>query len=189
MAFEVTNNQRPQAGKLLISEPFMGDENFERTVILLCEHNEKGSFGLVLNQGMTLTLSDVIENSYSEQPLFTGGPVQQNTLHFLHRLGAEVEQSVEVAEDIYWGGNFDYLKTMLNYQSKPHADVRLFIGYSGWEGGQLQGEINRDAWYIADADAELIFDTPTKNIWRETLRRMGGEYRVISNYPIDPRLN
>ena len=118
----------------------MGDENFERTVILLCEHNDNGSFGLVLNQGMSLTLSDVIDDNYSEQPLFTGGPVQQNTLHFLHRLGAEVEQTTEVAEDIYWGGNFEYLKTMLNFQSKPHADVRLFIGYSGWSESQLKEE-------------------------------------------------
>lgn len=189
MPFEVKNEQQPAAGKLLISEPFMGDDNFERTVILLCEHNASGSFGLVLNQQMSLTLSDVIEGNYSDQPVFTGGPVQQNTLHFLHRLGAEVEQTVEVTENVYWGGNFDYLKNKLNFQSKPHADVRLFIGYSGWEAGQLQNEINRNAWFVSEADAALIFDTPTKSVWRETLRRMGGNYRVIANYPTDPRLN
>ncbi|MDP5120898.1 MAG: YqgE/AlgH family protein, partial [Spirosomaceae bacterium] len=96
---------------------------------------------------------------------------------------------VEVTENVYWGGNFDYLKNKLNFQSKPHADVRLFIGYSGWEAGQLQNEINRNAWFVSEADAALIFDTPTKSVWRETLRRMGGNYRVIANYPTDPRLN
>jgi putative transcriptional regulator len=189
MAFEVTNDQQPAAGKLLISEPFMGDDNFERTVILLCEHNENGSFGLILNQEMPLTLLDVISDTYSEQPIFSGGPVQLDTLHFLHRLGHEVEQTIEVTKGVYWGGNFDYVKTALNYRNQPHADIRLFVGYSGWEAGQLQNEVNRNAWYISEADAALIFDTPTKNVWRETLRRMGGNYRVISNYPTDPRLN
>lgn len=189
MLFEVENDQQPKAGKLLISEPYINDNNFERTVILLCEHNEKGSFGLVLNQEMPLTLSDVIEGNYSEQPIFTGGPVEKNTLHFLHRLGSEIDRTVEVTEDIYWGGNFDYVKNMLNYQSKPHGDVRLFVGYSGWEPGQLQNEVDRNSWYISNADAALIFDTPTKNVWRETLRRMGGNYRIISHYPTDPRLN
>ncbi|MFT6204629.1 MAG: putative transcriptional regulator [Spirosomataceae bacterium] len=189
MAFEVTNDQEPAAGKLLISEPFINDNNFDRTVILLCEHNENGSFGLVLNQEMPLKLSDIIESNYSEQPIFTGGPVEQNTLHFLHRLGSEVAQTVEVTENVYWGGNFDYVKTMLNFQNQPHSDVRLFVGYSGWEPGQLQNEINRNSWYISNADAALVFDTPAKSVWRETLRRMGGNYRVISNYPTDPRLN
>lgn len=189
MLFETPQNQQPKAGKLLISEPYMGDENFERTVILLCEHNDKGSFGLVLNQKTQLTLSDVIDNNYSEQPIFTGGPVQQNTLHFLHRLGKDVINTSKVADNIYWGGDFEQIKSMLNYKSGETSAVKLFVGYSGWEAGQLQLELARNSWYITNADASLIFDTPPKDVWRSVLRQMGGNYKVISNYPTDPRLN
>ena len=167
----------------------MGDKNFERTVILLCEHNANGSFGLVLNQETEFTLSNVIDDNYSEQPIFTGGPVQKNTLHFLHRLGNEVDGTTKVTEGIYWGGNFDYIKTVLNYQSQVNDSVKLFVGYSGWEAGQLQQELDRNAWYVTDADPSLVFDTPPKDIWRGILRQMGGTYKVISNYPTDPRLN
>lgn len=187
--FETPTNQKPEAGKLLISEPFMGDENFERTVILLCEHNANGSFGLVLNQKTKFTLSDVIDDSYSEQPIFTGGPVQQNTLHFLHRLGNEVHNTTQVTDDIYWGGDFEQVKSMLNYQNGETDTVKLFIGYSGWEAGQLQQELSKDAWYVTDADPSFIFETPPKDVWRQVLRQMGGNYKVISNYPTDPRLN
>lgn len=189
MTFDVTNDQEPKAGKLLISEPFMGDENFDRTVILLCEHNANGSFGLILNQQTKFKLTDVIDNNYSEQPIFTGGPVQQNTLHFLHRLGQEVNNTLKVAEDIFWGGDFEQIKTQLNYQSGTTDAIKLFIGYSGWEAGQLQREIDRNSWYLTDANASFIFDTPPKDIWRSVLRQMGGSYKVISNYPVDPRLN
>lgn len=189
MHFETPQHQQPEAGKLLISEPFMGDENFERTVILLCEHNTNGSFGLVLNQKTKLTLSDVIDDNYSEQPIFTGGPVQQNTLHFLHSLGNEVLYTSKVADGIYWGGDFEHIKSMLNYKSGETDEVKLFVGYSGWEAGQLQKELGRNAWYVADADPTLIFETPPKDVWRRVLRKMGGSYKVIANYPIDPRLN
>lgn len=181
--------QSPAAGKLLIAEPYMGDENFERTVILLCEHNANGSFGLVLNQPTQLTLSDVIDDTYSDQKLLIGGPVDRNTLHFVHRLGNQVENAITIGENIQWAGNFDYVKTMLNIGTINADDIRLFVGYSGWGAGQLQREMDRNAWFVADADASLIFDTPVNAIWRATLKKMGGNFRVIANYPTDPRLN
>lgn len=189
MSIENPLSHQPEAGKLLISEPFMGDENFERTVILLCEHNANGSFGLVINQKTQLTLADIIDDNYSEQPIFTGGPVQQNTLHILHTLGHDVQNSVKVAEGIYWGGDFEYIKTMLNYQNGETSKLKLFVGYSGWAAGQLEREIGQNTWYLTTATPSLVFDTPPKETWREVLRQMGGNYKIISNYPTDPRLN
>lgn len=186
---DVKNTQHPAKGKLLISEPFLADKNFERTVILLCEHNANGSFGLVLNQTTDLTLSDVIDDSYSEQPLFSGGPVDKNTLHFLHRLGNDVPHTVFVSEGVQWAGEFQHIKTLLNFGKQQAENIKLFIGYSGWGAGQLEQEIAQNSWYVSDADAELIFDTPPKDIWRATLRRMGGNFKVLSHYPTDPRLN
>lgn len=182
--------QTPAKGKLLIAEPFLGDPNFERSVVLLCEHNENGSFGFVLNQTTQLTLKDVIDDEvYAEVPLHVGGPVEQNTLHFIHRLGALVEESIQVADNLYWSGDFEQLKSMLNTGTAAIQDVRFFIGYSGWGDGQLERELKQEAWIVTDADSDFIFNTPTDQFWRGVLRRMDGKYKSIANYPTDPRLN
>ncbi len=176
-------------GKILIAEPFLGDKNFERSVVLLCEHGPKGAFGLVLNQVTNLQLDDVIDNIYAELPLFLGGPVEHNTLHFIHRLGHEIDNTIEIGNGVFWSGDFEQVKTLINIGKITAADIRLFVGYSGWGEGQLENEIKQDSWITNTIDANLIFDTPSKNFWREVLKRMGGNYKVLSNYPTDPRLN
>jgi putative transcriptional regulator len=181
--------QAPTKGKLLIAEPFMGDKNFDRSVVLLCEHNDRGTFGLVLNQSTNLTLGDVLENMYSEMPLFLGGPVEQNTLHFIHRLGQKIDGSIQVGEGIYWSGNFEEVRRLLNLGVIQATDIRLFIGYSGWGAGQLDKEMKQNTWIVTKTTAETLFETPTKELWRAILKEMGGDYKVLSNYPVDPRLN
>ena len=176
-------------GNLIIAEPFLGDKNFERSVAILCEHNEQGSFGLVLNQQTNLKLDDVMENVYGDLPLFLGGPVEQNTLHFIHRLGTQITGTIEIGNGIYWSGNFEEVKTLINIGKITEKDIRLFVGYSGWGSGQLEGEMKQNSWIVSETDANFIFDTPTKEFWRAVLKRMGGEYKVLSNYPTDPRLN
>jgi putative transcriptional regulator len=180
---------KPSKGKLLIAEPFLGDPNFERSVVLLCEHNANGSFGFVLNQLTNLKLEDVIDNVYADFPLFLGGPVEQNTLHFIHRLGNIIDGTIDIGNGIYWTGDFDSVRSLLNIGKIKENDIRLFIGYSGWGEGQLDGEMKRDSWIVSETDADFIFDTPTGQFWRSVLKRMGGEYKVLSNYPTDPRLN
>lgn len=176
-------------GKILIAEPFLDDKNFERSVVLLCEHNAEGSFGLVLNQLTNLKLDDVMENIYSDLSLYLGGPVEQNTLHFIHRLGNQIDGTVDIGNGIYWAGDFEQVKTLINIGKISENDIRLFVGYSGWSGGQLENEMKQNSWILSDTDANLIFETPSKNFWREVLKRMGGQYKVLSNYPTDPRLN
>ena len=104
----------PQDGRLLIAEPFLGDPNFERSVILLCEHTDEGSFGLVMNQLSNLKLQDVIDDIFMEFPVYVGGPVEYNTLHYVHRLGNLIPDSVELGNNLYWSGDFDAIKTMIN---------------------------------------------------------------------------
>lgn len=176
-------------GKLLIAEPYLGDANFERSVVFLCEHNDNGSFGLVLNQTTSLTLNDVLQEPVAtDLPLYVGGPVEQNTLHFLHRLPF-VEDKIEVSTDLYWSGDFEQIVSLLNIGKISERDIRFFIGYSGWSAGQLMQEIERNAWIVASTTPAFIFDTAPEQFWRQILRNMGGEYRVKSNYPTDPRLN
>ena len=178
-------------GDLLLSEPFLADTNFERSVILICEHNEEGSLGFVLNKPSLLTLEDVLEEaSGPEQSLYTGGPVQQNTLHFVHRMSQLRDGADDVGKRIFWGGDFEQLLTLMNTRQLSPHDIRFFVGYSGWAPGQLATELDEEAWIVyRQATEEHIFDVPPERLWQAILRTMGGKYRMFSNYPIDPRLN
>ncbi len=175
----------------MISEPFLGDPNFERTVILLCSHSEQeGSFGLVLNRTSTLKLSDVLdlEETVADVELGVGGPMQHNTLHYVHRM-PDLPQSVKLDEGLYWGGDFDMLQTMIRAGAINMEDIRFFLGYSGWTAGQLQEEIDKNVWIVNNNAANKLFNLDSDTLWRNVLREMGGKFKVLSNYPVDPRLN
>ncbi|MER2998414.1 YqgE/AlgH family protein [Pontibacter populi] len=182
---------KPQSGSILISEPYQGDPNFERSVVLLCNHNEaEGTFGLVLNKLSDMKLSDVVDiyNDAFDVTLGIGGPVQFNTLHYLHRL-PDLPQAVKLGEDLYWGGDFEMLRTMIGSGLVTSADVRFFLGYSGWTAGQLQEEIDKNVWIVNNNAVNKLFNLEADTLWRSILRQMGGKYKVLSNYPVDPRLN
>lgn len=181
----------PQAGNLLISEPFLQDENFMRSVVLLCEHNSEGSFGLVLNKPSILHLSELVEElSFLENEVFVGGPVEQNTLHFIYFGEKILEDSIAISENLWWGGDFEGLVEHLKAGTLASHHVRFFIGYSGWGSGQLSDELGENTWIICDhkIDPDSFQNTPDQ-LWRELLKNMGGEFRAIANYPLDPRLN
>ena len=187
----IVDNLTPEKGDLLISEPFLPDPNFERSVILLCEHNDDGAFGFVLNKSTTLSLADVIDDGDDfDELLFMGGPVQQDTLHFIHRYGEMIEDCIEIGNGLYWGGSFDQLKMLIGTGVASPADFRFFLGYSGWSSGQLMDEIKERSWIVyKGANADHIFNWDYEHLWREVLRTMGGRYKMFSNYPTDPRLN
>jgi putative transcriptional regulator len=187
--FKYKNQLKPEKGRLLISEPFLPDPNFERTVVLLCEHNEEGSFGFVINKPSILKLSEVMEDLQLDDVVFVGGPVQQDTLHFLHRNTA-IENAVKIRDDIYWGGDFENLMTTLDTRTIKSTDIRFYLGYSGWGPGQLETELEDDSWIVCDfVTDDLLFDTNPSDIWKKALDNMGGRFSVYSNYPVDPRLN
>lgn len=182
-------------GSLLISQPFLGDPNFERTVVLLCQDNpEDGSFGLVLNRPSSLMLGDVMELPGGEStvagqlPLGIGGPVQADTLHYLHRR-ADVPGAESIGQDVYWGGDFTVLLGLLESGSIEPADVRLYAGYSGWTNGQLAEEVRENVWIVHPNAAGKVFTLESDAFWQAILREKGGRYRMLSNYPLDPRLN
>jgi putative transcriptional regulator len=188
--FKYRNKLKPEKGRLLISEPYLADPNFERTVVLLCEHNEEGSFGFVVNKPSILHINEVMEDVRNiEDPVFVGGPVQQDTLHFLHR-NTHIENAVNIHDEIYWGGDFESLLTQLDTAAIQARDIRFYLGYSGWGEGQLESELEDDSWIVCDfVTDELLFDTDPTVIWKKALDNMGGRFSVYSNYPVDPRLN
>ncbi len=177
-------------GDLLIAEPYLNDPNFDRGVLLLCEHNPEGSFGFLLNQLTALHLDDVLDESfYQDTPLYVGGPVEKNTLHFIHRRPDLIPEGIPVMEGVYWGGDFEQIKSLLHLNQISNEEIRFFIGYSGWSSGQLESELAVNSWIVGQASADFLFATPSSAFWRETLKNMGGKYRSIAHYPIDPRLN
>lgn len=188
--FDYTNKLKPAKGRILVSEPYLPDPNFERTIILLCEHNEDGSFGFVLNKPSVANIGDVLEELEDfVSPVYVGGPVQQDTLHFIHKV-AELENAVKIADDIYWGGNFESLKLRINTGQVKEGDLKFFLGYSGWSAGQLDEEMDANSWIVSDKfSSDLIFSTTPEAMWKKSLESMGGKFSVYSNYPVDPRMN
>jgi putative transcriptional regulator len=177
------------AGILLIAEPMMTDPNFRRSVILLCEHNDEGSFGLILNRALTYHLGEVLEyNSAFDTPLYLGGPVEHNTLHVLHQ-DKSMPRAIRVAEGVYWGGDFDIIEEMLEQGQIEEEKMRFFVGYAGWSAGQLEEEIARKDWIVTQTDTEIVFDLSPDDLWRQVLKKMGGHFRIMANFPEDPKLN
>jgi len=181
----------PEKGSLLISEPFLPDPNFERTVVLLCEHNEDGSIGFVLNKPSILKFDEAVEEVSDFSPtLYVGGPVQQDTLHFIHRSPDELEGSIQVTDEIFWGGNYEQLITMINTRNIVPEDFKFFLGYSGWAPGQLEEELKQKSWIVINNPTAVeVFDIEPKILWKEVLNNLGGKFKIISNFPVDPRMN
>jgi putative transcriptional regulator len=189
--FEFKNIEQPQKGDLLLSEPFLPDQNFERTVILLCEHNEEGSFGFVLNKLSILKVDEVLQDVGTfEADLFVGGPVQQNTLHFIHNIDKLQPDGQQITEGLFWGGNFETLQEMMLKGEVNKEKSRFFVGYSGWSEHQLQDEIDHNSWIIArGVHPSYIFNSPPETLWKSILEKMGGRFKIYANYPSDPNLN
>jgi len=180
----------PGPGILLIADPFLKDPHFLRTVVLLCEHQSHGSFGLVLNKQIEQTLGQLVSELGSfDMPVYYGGPVQMNTLHFLHQYPDLIPDAVEVNKNIYWGGNFETLTALLRNNSIDERKIKFFVGYSGWGDGQLAVEMEEKSWLTVPATSELVFNTPYEEIWKNSVRHLGGKYEELVNYPIDPQLN
>lgn len=177
-------------GILLLSDPFLKDPNFIRSVVLVCEQNTEGAFGLVLSRKIDFVLGDLVPQATGiDVPVFEGGPVQPTALHFIHRKGNLVPDGIEIANGIFWGGDFETVVELLRTKALSPNDVRFFVGYSGWSAGQLEEELEEKSWITAKADPAIIFDAPEDQIWRKSLYTLGGEYAQMSNYPIDPQLN
>ncbi len=180
----------PEKGKLLISEPFLQDTYFKRSIILLTEHNEDGSAGFVLNKPTRLGVNEVLEDFPKiDSDISIGGPVANNTIHFCHTLGDVIPKSVKVTGDIYWGGDFDTLKDLIRAGVIDNKQVRFFIGYSGWSPHQLEGEIKENSWIVADILSSAIIHNADKDSWRELLSRLGRKYKVWASYPENPVMN
>lgn len=181
----------PSTGKLLISEPFLSDPNFKRSVVLLADHGAEGTLGFILNQPSNLILKDLVPDLWeADYPVFIGGPVEVDTIHFVHRCYDKMGSGEEIAKGIYWGGNFETLKILVNSNSIQPHEVKFFLGYSGWSPLQLEEEIEQNTWIVSEKyHPDVVFAHNEEELWREVIINLGPKYAHISNFPSDPSLN
>lgn len=176
-----------QAGKVLVAEPFMVDPNFKRATILLCEHDKsEGSIGFIMNKPLATNIDELIDDfpEFASEVYF-GGPVQTDTIHYIHNIGDLLDDSVEVARGVYWGGDFDKLKFLITSELIQPSQIRFFVGYSGWSEGQLTDEMEYGSWLVADMDANYLFRNEASDLWQQVMENKGNAYSVIAQVPED----
>jgi putative transcriptional regulator len=188
--FQTENTLLPQKGRILISEPFLMDNYFKRSIVLITEHSEEGTVGFVLNKPVNMKVNEIITDFPPVDALISlGGPVQTNTLHYIHTLGDIIPDSIKIIENIYWGGEFAVIKRLLESGSLNHENIRFFLGYSGWQSNQLEDELSNNAWVVADIKPEEIMTPMNKFFWNKALNRLGKKFQMWANFPENPQMN
>ena len=180
---------KPTKGRLLVAEPsILNDRSFNRSVVLLTEHNKTGSVGFIMNKPMKYKMSDLVPEIDCSFPVYNGGPVSQENLYFIHNIPHLIPESVKIAQDIYWGGDFESVSNLLIKKEITSKDIRFFLGYSGWEANQLAEELTEDSWKVMENSYSNILST-SSSIWKNKLIELGGEYQIWANAPKNPSLN
>ncbi|WP_127846222.1 YqgE/AlgH family protein [Psychroflexus aestuariivivens] len=182
----------PKCGNILISEPtIIGDITFNRSVILLAHYNSDGAVGFILNKPLEFNLDDIIPEVNFSFKIFNGGPVEQDNLYFIHNVPHLIEESIKIANGVFWGGSFETIIQIINNKEITENNIKFFLGYSGWDPIQLEDELKAKTWVIDDEiEPKDVFNVNTKGeFWQEKMKNLGGEYLLWSNAPENPNNN
>jgi putative transcriptional regulator len=177
-------------GQLLLDSGQLQGSFFQRTVVLICQHNADGAFGLVLNRATKNKVGEMIvadlPDTLKECPLYLGGPVQPTALSFLH--SDSFIPDANVIPNLTLDHSLDTL-TDIGESFSSTNKIKLFAGYAGWSPGQLEDEIKRKAWLTHPASLELVFDTNPEQLWQSILSQKGWKYKLLGQMPEDLSLN
>lgn len=185
-----TNNIKPARGKILISEPFLFDYYFKRSVILLADHNKEGSFGVIINKPMSIDFNEVVKDFPDfDSKVYLGGPVKTDNLFYIHTLGEYFDDSLPILKGLFWGGDLERVKELILMGRINEQNFRFFIGYSGWMPKQLDQELKRDSWLVSKLTANRVMETDSNKLWQDSLRDLGEKYKHWINFPSEPTLN
>jgi len=180
----------PEKGKILISEPFLPDTFFNRSIVYLTDHTPQGSIGFILNKKLDIKVSSAIEGFEGwNEYLNMGGPVAPDTLHYLHNMGDLIPKSVLVDGNTYWGGDIDSIRELIKTGKIKQSQIRFFLGYSGWSAGQLESELKEDSWVIAKVKSDIILNNSSDDTWKRVLRSFKNKYRMWADFPDSPEMN
>ncbi len=190
--FSILNYQpkQPEIGKVLLSEPLLDDPFFRRSVILLAENNEEGTIGFMLNKTINVNVNDIIKDFPKvNAEVYWGGPVNRNHLFYVHTRADLLDYSKEILPGLYWGGDFEQLKMLLDTNQISPSEIRFFAGYSGWEKGQLKQEMDEKSWIVAKTNVKSLMHASRKNMWKNILSKLGRKFQIMSAFPEDHSLN
>ena len=183
-------DKKLRVGSILLAEPFLLDPNFKRSTVLLCEHSSDGSVGFIMNKPLNMRVDELIEDfpEFDSEVLF-GGPVQTDTIHYIHNVGNLLEDSVSIADGVFWGGDFEKLKFLISSELIKPNNIRFFVGYSGWSEGQLMDEMDLGSWITAPMFANYLFKSTPDDLWQLIMENKGDLYSVIAQMPDGMSLN
>jgi putative transcriptional regulator len=183
-------SRKPQQGNILIAEPFLHDKSFKRSVIWLTNHDENGSRGFILNKQTSIHINVLIDDFPStDTPVYYGGPVETDSLFYIHTAGSLISGSQLFSPGYYLGGDFEALKFLIDTKQLKSFEYKFFVGYSGWETHQLDAEMNEQTWMVTDFKNEFGLHADNKSLWSDYVKGMGKEYTLVANSPEYPSLN
>ncbi len=187
--YRIENTHEPHKACLLISNPLIDDDYFSKSVILLTEFSkEQGAVGFVLNKKSNYILSDLVEDIQEDFEVYSGGIVETNTLHYIHKI-KDLKGSIQLNEEIFWGGDFEDLKLKIRLGLVHQKDIRFFLGYAGWAPNQLEEELNEHFWAICpQKETESIIKDEIFD-WKGVVSKMGDAFKYWQNVPDNPTLN
>lgn len=185
-----SNTLNVSIGDVLLSEPFMNDYYFRRSVILIIDHNEEGSLGVIINKRLTIPFNELVQGFPKfNADVYLGGPVETDRIFFIHTIGEMIPDSYKISSGLYWSGNINALKAMIKTDLiKPH-EIRFFVGYAGWEEGQLRRELKANTWLVGKFSTKQILHTMPGKMWSTFVNEMGSRYRLWDRFPVDPSNN
>jgi putative transcriptional regulator len=183
--------EKLEKGHLLVAEPsIIGDLSFNRSVILLADHTSEGSVGFILNKPLKYTIKDLLPEIDSDFKIYNGGPVEQDNLYFIHNIPDLIPDSIEISNGIFWGGDFEFTKELINTGVIKKKNIRFFLGYTGWDSKQLENEMQANSWIlIKNTYKNKILSKASVHFWKEKILELGGDYLIWSNAPENPILN
>ena len=181
----------PNQGDLLFAEPnIIGDTSFHRAAVLLAELSDSGVVGFIINKPLQYQLSELVPEIGKEITVYDGGPIEQDSLFFLHTVPELIPNSIQISKDMFWGGDFSTTTTLINNGTLCLNKIKFFLGYSGWGLDQLHQELENNNWIVAkNQKHETVLSHVNGTFWNDKMRVLGGDYLIWSNTPENPMLN
>ena len=185
-----SNTLNPVIGDVLIAEPFMNDFYFRRSAILIVDHNDEGSFGVVINKRLNVPFNDIIMGFPKfDAEVYLGGPVDTDRVFFIHTIGEMIPDSHKIMSGLYWSGNINALKAMIKNDLIKSHEVRFYVGYAGWDGGQIRKELKANTWLVGKFSTKEILHTMPSKMWSNFVNKLGNKYILWNKFPVNPSDN
>lgn len=180
---------KPKAGALLLSEPFNSEPYFKRAVVLISQHDQRGSIGFILNKPTPLMIYEVLDDFPEFQaPVHWGGNQRLDSVYYIHTI-PHLKGAQPISNGIYWGGDYEQLKLLVETRQIQPDQIKFLAGYNAWSPRKLAKEIRDENWWVTEADLRSAFEEPSETAWGNILQRNGHVYGILNDFPEDPGVN